>query len=75
MDEALLSISQAGRSQLEEMLITLEPHGIFGSKIASLLYPLLSSEQKYIKCLPKSVRLSITFLVNVTTPYPLDVVT
>ena len=30
MDEALLSISPAGRGELVKMLITLEPHGIFG---------------------------------------------
>ena len=30
-NEALLSISPAGRGQLVQMLITLEPHGIFGS--------------------------------------------
>ena len=28
MDEALMSISRAGRGQLVKMLITLEPHGI-----------------------------------------------
>ena len=31
MDVALLSISPTGRGQLMEMLITLEPHGVFGS--------------------------------------------
>ena len=31
MDEALLSISLANCGQLMKMLITLEPHGIFGS--------------------------------------------
>ena len=36
MDEALLCISLAGRGQLAEMLITLEPHGIFGSHFAYL---------------------------------------
>ena len=30
MDEDLLSISLAGYGQLVKMLITLEPHGIFG---------------------------------------------
>ena len=29
-DEALLSISMAGRGHLVKMLITLEPHSIFG---------------------------------------------
>ena len=36
MDEALLSISRAGRGQLVKMLITLEPHGTFGSNLAYL---------------------------------------
>ena len=31
LDVALLSISSAGRGQLVKMLITLEPHGIFGT--------------------------------------------
>ena len=35
-DEALLSISPAGRGQLVKMLTTLEPHGIFGSNFAYL---------------------------------------
>ena len=34
MDEALLSISPAGRGQLVKMLTTLEPHSIFGSNFA-----------------------------------------
>ena len=34
MDEALLSISLTSRGQLVKMLITLEPHGIFGSYFA-----------------------------------------
>ena len=43
-DEALLSINQAGRGQLVKLLITLEPHGIFGSNFAylfilTLFYP------------------------------------
>ena len=33
MDMALLSISPASRGQLVKMLITLGPHGIFGSNI------------------------------------------
>ena len=36
MDEALLSNSSVGRDQLGEMIITLEPHGIFGSNFAYL---------------------------------------
>ena len=36
MDEALLSISQAGRGQFVKMLITLEPHGILGPNFAYL---------------------------------------
>ena len=35
MNEALLSISLAGCGQLVKMLITLEPHGIFGSIFAA----------------------------------------
>ena len=34
IDEALLSISPAVRGQLVKILITLEPHGIFGSYFA-----------------------------------------
>ena len=36
MDEALLSISPAGRGQIVKILITLEPHGIFGSNFSYL---------------------------------------
>ena len=35
-DEALLSISPVGHSQLVKMLITLEPHGIVSLKCAYL---------------------------------------
>ena len=34
VDANLLRITLAGRGQLVKMLITLEPHGIFGSKSA-----------------------------------------
>ena len=37
MDEALLCISQAGRGQLVNVLITLEQNGIFGSNFANLI--------------------------------------
>ena len=40
---SLLSISPAGRGQLVKMLITLEPHGIFGSIFAYLFILTLSS--------------------------------
>ena len=36
MDEGLLSISPASCGHLVNMLITLEPRGIFGSNIANL---------------------------------------
>ena len=36
MDEVLLNISPAGRSQLVKMLITLEPHCIFETNFACL---------------------------------------
>ena len=36
MDEALLSISPAGRGQLVRMIITLEPHCIFETNFACL---------------------------------------
>ena len=36
MDKALLRISPAGHGQLVQMLITLDPHGIFGSNVAYL---------------------------------------
>ena len=38
IDEALLSISQAGGGKLVNMFITLESHGIFGLKIGILIY-------------------------------------
>ena len=41
-DEALPSISLAGRGQLVIMLITLEPHGIFWSNFAYLYIETLS---------------------------------
>ena len=34
MDDALLSISPTGRDQLVKMIITLQPHCIFGSNYA-----------------------------------------
>ena len=43
MDDALLSMSPVGRGQLVKMLITLEPHGIFGSNFAYLSILTLSS--------------------------------
>ena len=43
MGEALLSISPAGRGQLVKILITLEPHGIFGSNFVHLYILTLSS--------------------------------
>ena len=42
-DEALLSISVAGRGQLVKMLITIEPHGIFTLNFAYLYILRLSS--------------------------------
>ena len=36
MDEGLLSMVSAGWGQLVKMLITLEPHGTFGSNYAHL---------------------------------------
>ena len=36
MDKGLLSIISAGCGQLVKMLISLEPHGIFGSNFAYL---------------------------------------
>ena len=44
MDEELLSISPVGCGQLVQMLITLEPHGILGSKCACLFILALSSD-------------------------------
>ena len=44
MDEALLSISLAGRGQLVKMLTTLEPHSILGSNIAYTFNLSLSSK-------------------------------
>ena len=38
MDECLLSIISVGCGQLVKMLITLEPHSIFGSKFAYIIY-------------------------------------
>ena len=38
MDEAVLSISQAGGCKLVKMFITHESHGIFGLKIGILIY-------------------------------------
>ena len=43
MDEDLQSIISAGRRQLVKMLITLEPHGIFGLNFAYLFIFSLSS--------------------------------
>ena len=44
MEEALLSISPAGRGQLVKMLISLEPHSIFGSNFAYAFNLSLSSK-------------------------------
>ena len=38
MDEALPSIRTSVRGQLVETLITLEPHGIFGSNFANIYF-------------------------------------
>ena len=38
MDEGLQSIISLGSGQLVNMLITLEPHGIFGSNFANNLF-------------------------------------
>ena len=43
MDEGLLSIRSAGCGQLVKLLMTLEPHGIFGSNFAYLCILKLSS--------------------------------
>ena len=43
MDVALLSISLAGRGHLVKMLLSLEPHGIFGSNFAYLFILTVSS--------------------------------
>ena len=45
MDESLLSMISAGCGQLVKMLITLEPHGIFGSNFAYLSILTLSSHR------------------------------
>ena len=64
------------------MRIALEPHGTFGSNISYLLYPLLFLIKKgmLISCQSRSVvrpsvRSSVTFLVNVSPPKPLEVAT
>ena len=43
MDEALLSNSQTGRGKIVKLLITLEPHGIFGSNFEYLFILTFSS--------------------------------
>ena len=43
MDKALLSISPADRNQLVTMLITLEPHGIFGSNCILIYFKIVQS--------------------------------
>ena len=49
MDEALLSISPAGRGRLLKILITLEPHGIFGIQDKIVLFILTLSSHLYAK--------------------------
>ena len=46
-DKALPSISPAGHGQLVKMFITLEPRGIFGSKIAYLAYLIILTLSSY----------------------------
>ena len=43
MDEALLNISPVGHGRLVKILITFEPHGIFGSNFAYLFILTLSN--------------------------------
>ena len=50
MDNALQSISQAGRGQLVKMLITFEPHGIFESNFAYLFILIVFSHWYAKQC-------------------------
>ena len=65
-DEASPSIILAGRALLVKMLITLEPHGIFGSNFVYLCISTLSSHwyEKYDKASPSIILASQALLVK-----------
>ena len=60
MDEGLQSISRAGRGQLGNKLITIEPHGIFGSKFTYVYILKLHGNNKVPACSGSSRPVSVS---------------